>query len=87
MKIKEGFVLREVLGDYLVVAVGDRVKEFNGMLTLNATSKLIFEGIKKGLEIDQIANLLVGEYEISKDKAVRDVNSVVETFKKLNIVE
>ena len=32
MKIKEGFILREVVGNYIVVAVGNAVKQFNGVI-------------------------------------------------------
>jgi hypothetical protein len=37
MKIKEGFVLEEVGGSYLAVAVGERAGDFNGMVRLNGT--------------------------------------------------
>ena len=37
MKIKSGFVLEEVGGEYLAVAVGKRAKEFSGMVRLKST--------------------------------------------------
>ena len=37
MKIKDGFVLEEVGGSYLAVAVGERAGDFNGMVRLNGT--------------------------------------------------
>lgn len=37
MKIKDGFVLEEVGGSYLAVAVGERAGNFNGMVRLNGT--------------------------------------------------
>lgn len=37
MKIKNGFILRNVSDAYVVVAVGEAAKDFNGMITLNET--------------------------------------------------
>ena len=35
MKLKDGFVLHELGGNTVVVAVDKRAEEFNGMITLN----------------------------------------------------
>ena len=42
MKIKEGFVLEEVGGSYLAVAVGERAGDFNGMVRLNGTGSFFW---------------------------------------------
>ena len=41
MKIKSGFILRDVGGKTFVVAVGERSREFKSMVTLNETGKFI----------------------------------------------
>ena len=43
MKIKEGFVLREIAGDTVVIATGEISKTFHGMIKLNSTGKEIWE--------------------------------------------
>ena len=42
MKIKSGFVLEEVGGDYLAVAVGELADTFNGMVRLNETGAFLW---------------------------------------------
>lgn len=42
MKIKEGFVLEEVGGAYLAVAVGSLAGSFNGMVRLNGTGAFLW---------------------------------------------
>ena len=42
MKIKDGFVLEEVGGDFLAVAVGDRATEFSAMVRLNGTGAFLW---------------------------------------------
>ena len=43
MKIKEGFILRNVAGSFVVVPVGDATIDFNGMMNLNETGAFLFE--------------------------------------------
>ena len=50
MKIKEGFILREVAGSHIVVAVGQAVKTFNGIINLNPTSALLWKNLEKALK-------------------------------------
>lgn len=42
MKIKDGFVLEKVGGDYLAVAVGELADTFNGMVRLNETGAFLW---------------------------------------------
>mgnify|MGYP000829823905 CR=1 FL=1 len=42
MKIKKGFVLRDVAGRSVVVATGAAAKKFRGMIMLNDTGKEIW---------------------------------------------
>ena len=47
MKIKKGFVLRDVAGRSVVVATGAAAKRFRGMVMLNETGKEIGQDCKK----------------------------------------
>ena len=54
MKIKEGFVLRETAGSYVVMNLGNEIS-FNGVITLNETGSIIWKGIESGKDINAIA--------------------------------
>lgn len=75
MKIKDGFILREVAGSYLVVAVGARVKEFNGMVNLNETGAFLWKLLEKGAEKEEMTEALLKEYDVQKEVAAADVNA------------
>ena len=75
MKIKDGFILREVAGSYLVVAVGARVKEFNGMVNLNETGAFLWKLLEKGVEKEEMINALLSEYDVKAEVAAADVNA------------
>ncbi len=69
MKIKSGFILRDVGGKTFVVAVGERSKEFKGMVTLNETGKFIWKALEKETTIEEIVDAMLQAYECD-DKAM-----------------
>lgn len=69
MKIKSGFILRDVGGKTFVVAVGERSKEFKGMVTLNETGKFIWKALEKETTVEEIVDAMLQAYECD-DKAM-----------------
>ena len=59
MKIKDGFVLREIAGQTVVIATGEASKTFHGMVKLNGTGRDIWQGLANGLSAEEIARELV----------------------------
>lgn len=72
MKIKNGFVLREVAGKAVVIAVGEASKSFHGMINLNGTGRDIWQGISDGKSVEEIATKLTKDYEVDFEKAKQD---------------
>lgn len=86
MKIRDGFVLREVAGCYVIMYLGGEL-EFNGMITLNETGAFIWKAIEQGLMRENIAQLLCEEYEVSQEQAVADTESFIEKMRGVNVIE
>ena len=75
MKIKDGFILREVAGSYLVVAVGTAVKQFNGMINLNETGAFLWRLLEKGATEEESVSALLKEYDVDEETAKADVKA------------
>ncbi len=87
MKIKSGLVLREVADNFIVVAVGDRVKEFNGLINLNSTGAFLWKQLEKGADADELVKCLLDEYEIDCETARRDVLAFISKIKEAKLVD
>ena len=87
MKIKRNFILREVAGTYLVVAVGEAVKNFNAVINLNETGAFLWRAIEKGSTEEELVDLIIGEYEVEKAIAERDVSAFVQKLKEANLLD
>lgn len=72
MKIKEGFMLRKVTDTWVVVPLGNRVVEFNGMISLSDSGALLWKKLVEGAEMQDLVNVLKDEYEVDEDTAIQD---------------
>lgn len=87
MKIKEGFLLREVAGNTVVVPIGDEAVEFNGVITINETGKFIWELMQDGIEKEDILAKYIKEYNISEEEAKEDIKTFIQILLDNNIAE
>ena len=82
MKLKEGWVLTEMDGDYIVVPTKASAESFSGIVRLNETGKDIWQGLEEGLEEDALVEKLLGLYDgVDRDRARQAVRNVVAKLK------
>jgi len=68
MKLKEGFILRDVAGETVVIPSGDDL-DLNMMITLNGTGKFIWEKLEQGIALDDLVDAVHDEYEVTRERA------------------
>lgn len=89
MKIKKGFVLRQVCGENVVVGEGLDAINFGKLLSLNETAAWLWQqAVKMGdFTVDSLVAKLLEEYEVTEDMARRDVSNIVNEWLKVEVVE
>ena len=88
MKIKNGFILREMCGEFIVAAEGIEHINFNKLISLNSTAAFIWkELIEKEFTTEEMAQLLVDEYGIDMELAMSDSAKLMEAWKDAGIAE
>ena len=89
MKIKKGFVLRQVCGENVVVGEGLDAINFGKLLSLNETAAWLWQqGVEMGdFTIDSLVAKLTEEYDVTEDVARRDVSNIVNEWQKVEVVE
>lgn len=81
MRIKDGFVLREIAGQIMVIATGEASKDFHGMIKLNETGRDIFVALQEKCSEDEIITRLQAKYEIDREKAAEDTKAFLVQMK------
>jgi len=87
MKIKSGYLLREVAGNYIVVAIGEEAVDFNGLITVNETGAFLWKKLEEGIDTSELLAALTAEYDVDEKTAVADINAFVEKLQKADLLE
>lgn len=74
MKIKSGFLLREIAGTPVIIPVGERVIEFKGMLMPNDTGSFIWKKLMSDITYDELLSAILDEYDVDEPTARLDLD-------------
>lgn len=77
MKIKSGYILKDVAGSNLIVPIGENLVDFSQMITINETGAFLFGKLQNGADIDELATAMTQEYDIDFDTAKADAEKFV----------
>lgn len=87
MRIKKGFVIQEVGGQWVAVATGEAAKGFPGIVKLNATAALVWKALEEGLGRDAIAARMAQAYDVDEERAAADVDALCVRLRDAGIAE
>lgn len=88
MKIKEGFVVREVAGTYLALATGELSKIYNGSITLNSSAKFIFDNMQTETTKEEVVKKMLDYYEdLDENTAMQAVDEFVSRLEEENLID
>ncbi len=87
MKIKNGFVVREVGGENVVVPVGEMSKVFHGMINLNETGAFLWKFFSQEHTLEEGVSALLGEYDVAEEIARADVETFMKTIQENGFAE
>ena len=77
MKLKEGFLMRSVAGQTVVLPSGDEL-DLNMMITLNETGAFLWERLQNETTEDALVSALLAEYEVDEETARKAVQAFVQ---------
>ena len=88
MKIIDGFILRDVMGQATVVGEGVNQVDFNKLITLNESAAYLWKAVEgKEFEVETLASLLVEKYGIDEELAMKDAAALATQWKETGLVE
>ena len=77
MKLKYSFVVNEVADQFVAVAVGDDLNQFNGFVKMNDTGASIFDKLKEEISLEDLIAAMQKEYP---DETLETVTNCVNEF-------
>lgn len=88
MKIKNGFILREMCGEHIVAGEGIEHINFNKLISLNSTAAFLWKKLEgRTFTTEEMAGLLVAEYGIDTELALKDSENLCRAWIEAGIAE
>ena len=87
MKIPDNFVLRNIIGEYIIVPVGQFATEFNGIISTNSTGAFLWDLLtREDLSEEELVEKMLDEYDTDEPNAREDVRLFVSELKRVGII-
>lgn len=87
MKIKSGFAKREIAGSNIVVPVGTRSTDFNGMITLNDSGSFFWDCFCSDITVDDAVKMVTDEYDVDEKTARNDIEDFIKMLKSNDLLD
>lgn len=86
MKVNPGFILREIAGDYLVVAVGNDLVDLSDSFTLSESGAFLWKALEQDTTEEALVDALLSEYDVDRQTAISDVQDFLKSLSERNML-
>ena len=87
MKVKDGYILKKVMGSYMIVYTGDGDAVCDSMRTLNETGAFLWSLLQSDITKEEMVEKLAAEYEVNPLVATKDIDAFISKLHNANLIE
>lgn len=88
MKLKYRFIVRNVSGKPVAVAVGQDNKKFNGMIKLNTSGEVIFKFLSAGdISMEDLLAGFAAQFRVAEETAKPAVTAFLDQLRAAGLLE
>ena len=86
MKFKKEFMLREIVGETILIPMGDSNNHFNGIITINELGKFIWENLESSKDEEDLLHKILEEYEVEEKEEKEDLDEFLDKLRQVDII-
>lgn len=87
MKAVKNMVLREIVGEYVLIPTGEAAKELYGLVSLTESGKLLWEKLSEECGEDELVAAVLAEYDVDEATAKKDVAKFLNKLREAKLLE
>lgn len=87
MKLKGKFILRQIMGEIIVIPVGDSALRFNGMICIDPVGGQIWKGLEAQRTKEEILEDILEEFDVSREEAAADLDEFIFQLRESGLLE
>jgi len=85
MRLRDGFITHESVGEHITVTAGNTA--FNGMIRSNQTAGFIVECLKSEVTKEDIITKMLEKYDAPRALIEKDVEKILEQLKTIGAID
>nr|WP_308691803.1 PqqD family protein [uncultured Terrisporobacter sp.] len=86
MKFKKEFILREIVGEFILVPINKSISKFDGLITTNEVGKFIWENYESSKDEEELLHKILEEYEVEEKEAKEDLDEFLDKLRQVDII-
>lgn len=87
MRIKDGFELREICGENVILSHGMENIDFSKIISLNETAAFLWkEAVGKDFDEQSLSDALLDAYDVDAETARKDVERILSTWREIGLL-
>ena len=87
MKLKMQFILRDIVGETVLVPINESTSNFNGLITVNELGKFIWENLESSKDEEELLHKILEEYEVEEKEAKEDLDEFLDKLRQVDIIK
>lgn len=87
MKLRGEFVVRQVMDNIVAIPVGQTSLRLNAMVLLNDVSKIIWDCLEQGSNLESVVKAVTDAFDVSADEAQTDILEFCDKLRKLQLLD
>lgn len=87
MKLKSGFILKNVAENYLIIPVDGELVDLNAMITTTQTGAFLWKLLENETDKKALTEALTKEYDIDEETAKNDIDEFIKQLSDNKMLE
>ena len=87
MKLCGEYIVRKVMDDIVAIPVGQTVLRRNDMILLNDVSKIIWDCLERGANVEDIVSAVTDAFDVSAHEARTDIVEFCSQLRSMQLLE
>ena len=87
MKAREGFVIRNIMGDYVLSPTGSKMKEFQATIVMNDLTAFVWNELQHDVTRSELLKAILEEYDVDQETAAKDLDALLKKLREFEIIE
>lgn len=87
MKAKDGFIMRTIVDEYMIMPTGANISQFDGTVVLNEVSAFLWEKLQKPVTREELLEDLLAEYDVPREIAQKDLDALLNRLAEYGLLE